>query len=186
MSFLRASALCQPFYWALSSGASVMLMTPYLWAAERKIWGLDQAANSPQTRPQQPSIALPSCFSPSSHYPLIPPHGKRTTPTWSGLLRSHSTYRCLSLPSPSRTWLRAALPLQYPSCVLRIPLSEAAPCTLACVQSAGGGRGAAGRAPLCSCAQSVSSDRAEAPWAARLGWAASAQLSSEPPSRDPG
>lgn len=29
-SFLRASALCQPFYWALSSGASMMLVTPYL------------------------------------------------------------------------------------------------------------------------------------------------------------
>lgn len=56
-------------------------------------------------------------------------------------------YRSLSLPSPSRTWLRAALPLQYSSRVLGIPLSEAAPCTLAYVQSAGGRRGAAGRAP---------------------------------------
>lgn len=56
-------------------------------------------------------------------------------------------YRALSLPSPSRTWLRAALPLQYSSRVLGIPLSEASPCALACVQSAGGRRGAAGRAP---------------------------------------
>lgn len=68
---------------------SLTLMTPYTWAVEGRTRGLDQAVSSPSQGPSQvaesdlkPSIAVPSCF-PSSYYPLVPPHGRQTTPTWS-------------------------------------------------------------------------------------------------------
>lgn len=82
-------ASCRPFCRVLVTDVSLTLLTPYTWAVEGRTWGLDQAVSSPSQGPSQVaesdlklSLAVPSCF-PSSYYPLAPPHGGQTTPTWS-------------------------------------------------------------------------------------------------------